>query len=97
MTRRRRLAIGRRSWWLIAPALAALSACAVATIDVDVYKGPLANTRRVQVEQMAVMVVGAKPLLLRLRNGLEKKKRGVDNLPKEVKDTFVCERGGSEP
>ncbi|MGB1008064.1 MAG: hypothetical protein ACPGVX_12870, partial [Thalassobaculaceae bacterium] len=50
------------------PALAlALSGCAVATVDVDVYKGPLANHDDVQVEQMAVMATSAKPILLRLR------------------------------
>jgi len=47
--------------------------CAVLTVDVDVYKGPLANHKDVQVEQMAAMVIGAKPLLVELRDALEAK------------------------
>ena len=34
---------------------ASLVGCAVLRIDVDVYKGPLANNEDVQTEQMAVM------------------------------------------
>lgn len=37
----------------------ALSACAVLNVDVDVYKGPLANHEEVQSEQMAAMATGA--------------------------------------
>ena len=47
--------------------------CAVLTVDVDVYKGPLANHKDVQVEQMAAMAIGAKPLLVELRDALEAK------------------------
>jgi hypothetical protein len=43
-----------------------LAGCAVMNIDVDVYKGPLANHKDVQTEQLAAMVVGAHPLLTRL-------------------------------
>ena len=35
-------------------------------IDVDVYKGPLANHEDVQVQQFAAMAIGAKPLLEQL-------------------------------
>lgn len=45
--------------------------CAVLTVDVDVYKGPLANHKDVQIEQMAAMAIGAKPLLVELRDNLE--------------------------
>ncbi len=45
--------------------------CAVMTIDVDVYKGPLVNHQDVQIEQMAARAIGAKPLLVQLRNTLE--------------------------
>lgn len=45
--------------------------CAVLTVDVDVYKGPLANHEDVQMEQMAAMAIGAKPLLVLLRDTLE--------------------------
>lgn len=45
--------------------------CAVLTVDVDVYKGPLANHEDIQMEQMAAMATGAKPLLIELRDRLE--------------------------
>ena len=45
--------------------------CAVLTVDVDVYKGPLANHEDIQTEQMAAMAIGAKPLLVQLRDTLE--------------------------
>lgn len=45
--------------------------CAVLTVDVDVYKGPLANESEVQMHQLAVMAIGAKPVLVELRNRLE--------------------------
>lgn len=48
-----------------------LSGCAVLTIDVDVYKGALANHEDVQTEQVAAMAMGAKPLLAELRYKLE--------------------------
>jgi hypothetical protein len=48
-----------------------LAGCAVMRIDVDVYKGPLANHEEVQAEQLAVMAIGAKPLLTELRDHLE--------------------------
>ncbi len=54
---------------------AALYGCAVMTIDVDVYKGPLANHKDVQTEQIAVMAVGARPLLERLKSNLCEKVR----------------------
>lgn len=44
-----------------------LAGCAVLTVDVDVYKGALANHESVQTEQMAAMAMGAKPLLAELR------------------------------
>lgn len=48
-----------------------LSGCAVMRIDVDVYKGPLADHEDVQVQQFAAMAVGAKPLLIQLRDALQ--------------------------
>ena len=59
----------RRATLLLAAALA--FACGKLTIDVDVYTGPLANEANVQVQQAAVMAIGAKPLLIELRNKLE--------------------------
>jgi len=55
---------------------AALAACAVTKVDVDVYKGPLANHKDVQVQQFAIMAVGAKPLLVQLRDLLQWKTLG---------------------
>jgi hypothetical protein len=60
---------------LLAPTLI-LAGCAVAQIDVDVYKGPLVNHRDVQVQQFSAMAIGAKPLLVQLRRDLEEKARG---------------------
>jgi hypothetical protein len=48
-----------------------LAGCAVLTVDVDVYKGPLANTEEIQGEQVISLVMGAKPLLIQLRDRLE--------------------------
>jgi hypothetical protein len=45
--------------------------CAVLTVDVDVYKGTLANTEQIQGEQVISMAMGAKPLLVQLRDHLE--------------------------
>jgi hypothetical protein len=51
--------------------LVASSGCAVLKVDVDVYKGALANHEDVQKQQLAVMATAAKPLLISLRNGIE--------------------------
>jgi hypothetical protein len=48
-----------------------VAGCAVLTVDVDVYKGPLANTEQIQGEQAISLVMGAKPLLVQLRDQLE--------------------------
>lgn len=60
------IGLGLRAVVLLA-ALTALG-CAVTTIDVDVYKGPLANEHDVQMQQAAVMAIGAKPLLKQFRD-----------------------------
>ncbi|MEM7205297.1 MAG: Ig-like domain-containing protein [Planctomycetota bacterium] len=53
-------------------AVGALSAgCAWLQVEVDVYKGSLANEAHVQTQQVAVMATGAKPLLIALRDELE--------------------------
>lgn len=54
-----------------AAALLALAGCARLTIEVDVYKGPLSNQESVQVEELSVMAIGARPLLIQLRDQLE--------------------------
>lgn len=48
-----------------------LAGCAVLNIDVDIYKGPLANSPDIQTEQVAAMAMGAKPLLVSLRDNAE--------------------------
>jgi hypothetical protein len=48
------------------------SGCAVLTVDVDIYKGPLANHFDVQVQQAATIALAAKPLLGKLRYEMEK-------------------------
>lgn len=58
---------------LITPALLfLLCGCAVTRIDVDVYKGPMANHADVQTEQLAALAMGAKPLLIELRDEFDK-------------------------
>ncbi|MCH7936671.1 MAG: hypothetical protein IH994_06225 [Proteobacteria bacterium] len=61
-----------RCWGLLGVLAGAsvLAGCAVLTVDVDVYKGPLANDHDVQIEQMAVMAVGAERLLSQLDRNL---------------------------
>jgi hypothetical protein len=44
--------------------------CAVLTVDVDVYKGALVNSPKIQSEQLASMAMAARPLLLTLSNNL---------------------------
>ena len=43
-----------------------LSGCAVLNIEVDVYKGVLANEDDIQTEQIAALAIAAKPLLSQL-------------------------------
>jgi hypothetical protein len=49
--------------------------CAVLTVDVDVYKGPLANHPDVQTQQTAMLALAARPILGKLRYLLEKYER----------------------
>ncbi|MBK8283629.1 MAG: hypothetical protein IPK97_01445 [Ahniella sp.] len=48
-----------------------LAGCAVLRVDVDVYKGPLADEEHVQMQRLAVMAAGAKPLLKELRDRVD--------------------------
>lgn len=52
-----------------------LGGCAVLTVDVDVYKGPLSNHAAVQEEQIKATLIGAKPILAALRNHLHEEDR----------------------
>ena len=45
--------------------------CATLRIDVDVYKGPLADHETVQVQRLFSMANGAHPLLVSMRDELE--------------------------
>ena len=51
--------------------VAASSGCAVLTVDVDVYKGPLINSERMKIEHLAAISMAAKPLLIHLRSIFE--------------------------
>lgn len=48
----------------------AVAGCSNVEIDVDIYKGPLANHEDMQVQQLAAMAVAARPLLVALRDEL---------------------------
>lgn len=48
-----------------------LAGCAALHIDVDVYKGPLANEPAIQDDQFPAMLPAAKALLVRLRRSLD--------------------------
>ena len=48
-----------------------LSSCAILTVDVDVYKGPLMNEESVQMLQLLALAEGAQPILTHLRDSLE--------------------------
>ena len=67
--------------------------CATARIDVDVYKGPLANHEEVQLKQLTVMAVAARPLLVQLRDTIEWPEDTEScrnaNLATDEKDDFV--------
>lgn len=80
--------------------------CAVLTVDVDVYKGPLSNHKRVQAQQVAVLALAAKPMLGRLRYRLELYAIAIANKPKsEVacatpsspSQPMLLERSGGTP
>lgn len=63
--------MNKKQFFTLGAALTLLTGCAVLTVDVDVYTGPLANTEEVQTEQVISLVMGAKPLLVQLRDHLE--------------------------
>ena len=46
--------------------LVLLVGCAVLTVDVDVYKGPLVNDDATQMDQVIALTLGAKPLVVDL-------------------------------
>lgn len=52
----------------ILTAATVLAGCAAIRIDVDVYKGPLANHEDIQVRQYATLAIAAKPVLASVRN-----------------------------
>lgn len=62
---------GARTGLAMMAAVVLAFGCATLRVDVDVYKGPLANSEEVQIEQMASMAMGARPLLIELRDRLE--------------------------
>ena len=72
-------AILRAGGLIAGAACGVLAGCSVMTVDVDVYKGPLANTRHVQIEQMSVMAIGADVVLERLQKLLCAECRGLED------------------
>jgi len=66
---------------LLAMAIVTTSGCGVLTVDVDVYKGPLSFSPSTQVERVATLAASAKPLLVRLRNELERDEDAYSWLP----------------
>lgn len=78
------MCIAKKQILIILLALATLAGCASLRVDVDVYKGPLANSEEVQIEQMASIAVGARPLLMELRNQLQENEQ--ENWIKENPD-----------
>lgn len=62
-----------RSWSTLSlvSVSAAIVGCSALQIDVDVYKGPLASQREVQLRQFSTLAIAAKPLLAELRNDAE--------------------------
>ncbi len=56
-----------------------LGGCAVLNVDVDVYKGPLANHKDVQLQQLAQFAIGAQHLLVKLCQEEESKAKGGGN------------------
>ena len=71
-----RLAATLRRSLLVACLATVPGACAVMRIDVDVYKGPLANEEDIQIEQFSAMAIGAKALLIELRDVVQFKETG---------------------
>ncbi len=56
--------------YLLSLMMLVLGGCAVMTVQVDVYKGPLANHEEIQMEQTISLAIGAKPLLIHLRDDI---------------------------
>ena len=57
--------------WAVIVFSGLLNSCAVLTVDVDVYKGPLINEESVQIQQLLALTTAAKPMLVQLRDNLE--------------------------
>jgi len=72
--------VRRMGTLLLGAVLVVGSGCAALTVDVDMYKGPLSNNEILQARQINATVIGAKPVLLGLRNHLE---RGEDPVQHE--------------
>ncbi len=78
-----------------------LSGCAALTVDVDVYKGPLANEEDVQIQSLVVLAHSARPMLLQLRNTIEcreiesREPEKRKKLNREELYSRFCELGGN--
>jgi len=90
----RQLTFSRAARTFAWPFLFVATGCAVLRVDVDVYKGPLADEEHVQMQRLAVMATGAKPLLEKLESDLKKDgshpdDRHHENLLREVLDLYA--------
>lgn len=65
--------------WIVAIALSAVSGCATLDVSVDVYKGPMANTEDIRLEQLAALAVSTRPLLVDLRYQTERQRCSKEN------------------
>ncbi|MGE0144045.1 MAG: hypothetical protein AB7I19_09380 [Planctomycetota bacterium] len=75
--------------------LACFGACASLRIDVDVYKGPLANEEQIQIQELIALATGAKPLLVQLRDELESNERYITTKSWRIRPDY--EDGYMEP
>jgi hypothetical protein len=75
--------------WIIVLLIIVLNGCAELTVNVDVYKGPLANNDDVLTQQTTIMAVGAKPLLIQLRNKLEENE--IQNIAENRSENILNE------
>ena len=78
--------------------LPVLASCAELRVDVDVYKGPLANHEEVLTEQFAITASAARPVLVQLRDALARShmeiceiaRNGDQKLWNEKQKTLSC-------
>lgn len=82
---------------------ALIAGCAALQIDVDVYKGPLANSEEIERDQFIAMAMSAKALMYAMRNNLldaydaRRKKKGEDPWDKDAGARSSVQLGNKFP